>query len=371
MSDEPEKSAAPPVSAPPAKRKGVNPKVRTGLVLAAIVLAVLGVIFGIRWLVHGRYIMSTDDAYLRADLVTVAPRVSGYIEELYVSENQTVEAGQPLLRIDTRNYKDALSQQTATQDARLADVQAAESQVRQQQAVVEQQRAQLASATASAQFAQEQADRYKSLHEQGVETKERSQQAESERIQALAAVESAAAGVHVAERQLATITSQVAQARAQLESARAAVSTAQMNLDDTLVRASIAGVVGDDAARVGQFVQPGTRLLSIVPVESIYLVGNFKETQLARMRIGQPATVKVDALGGVEIQGELASFAPGTGSEFALLPPENATGNFIKIVQRVPVRVALHPPRDLAHSLLPGLSATVAIDTTHEGKKSP
>jgi membrane fusion protein (multidrug efflux system) len=346
---------------------GGSLRARIGLAVAAGLLLVAGLIYGIHWYLHGRFIISTDDAYLRADLVTVAPRVSGYIEEIYVMENQRVEAGQPLLRIDLRNYRDALSQQTATVDARQADIEAANNQVQQQQAVLEQDRAQLAGARADAQFARQQADRYRALRDQGAETDERYAQADNDRQRTAAAEDSAAAALHVAERQLATFKSQIDQARAQLESAQASASTARLDLDDTLVRASIAGVVGDDTARVGQYVQPGTRLMSIVPVQSVYLVGNFKETQLERMRIGQPATVKVDALGGTEIRARVASFAPGTGAQFALLPPENATGNFIKIVQRVPVRLSLMPDQDLAPRLLPGLSATVSVDTQQGG----
>jgi membrane fusion protein (multidrug efflux system) len=143
------------------------------------------------------------------------------------------------------------------------------------------------------------------------------------------------------------------------------VCTAQQNLDDTVLRASVAGSIGDDSARVGQYVQPGTRLMSVVPLNSVYLVANFKETQIKRMRIGQKASVKVDAIGGREIDAEVESFAPGTGSQFALLPPENATGNFIKIVQRVPVRLRVMPPKELDERLLPGLSVVVSVDTRH------
>jgi membrane fusion protein, multidrug efflux system len=358
-------------NAAPAERSGMNSRVRVGLAIVGAVILLAGVVYGIRWFVHGRYIISTNDAYLRADLVTVAPRVSGYIDEIYVSENQTVAAGQPLLRIDTRNYRDSLSQQNAVVDARLADIGAAESQIRQQEAVLAQDRAQLEGAQANAHFARDQAERYRTLHDQGAETEERYAQAVNERAQTTATQTAAAAGVTVAERQLGTLKSQLDQAKAQLESARASASTAQLNLDDTLVRASIAGVIGDDTARIGQYTQPGTRLMSIVPVQGVYVVGNFKETQLQRMRIGEPAIIKVDALGGAEIHGKVASFAPGTGSQFALLPPENATGNFIKIVQRVPVRLTLMPPKELAERLIPGLSATVDIDTTHDSQSTP
>jgi membrane fusion protein, multidrug efflux system len=365
--------AAPFVPVPPAviaKRSRLRrgPLLGGGLLLAIAILA-----YGIEWLAHGRFMISTDDAYLRADSVTVAPRVSGYIDALYVSENQKVEAGQPLLRIDTRNYRDAVAQNSAMVNARIADIGASESQILQQQAVVVERQAELAGARANAQFARDQAKRYSSLRDQGAETDERYAQAMNERSQREASEASALASVNVAERQLATLKSQVEQTRAQLDAARASASSAQMNLDDTLIRASVAGFVGDDSARVGQYVQPGTRLMSIVPVQSVYLVANFKETQLKRMHIGQPATVTLDALGGVKIDGRVESFAPGTGAQFALLPPENATGNFIKIVQRVPVRVRLMPPKELQERLLPGLSVTVEVDTTQrpDGAASP
>jgi membrane fusion protein (multidrug efflux system) len=174
--------------------------------------------------------------------------------------------------------------------------------------------------------------------------------------------------VKVAERQLQTVRSQILQSRAQLEGAKAASNTAQLNLDDTIVRASIDGRIGDKTAQVGQFVQPGTRLMSVVPVQDVYLVANFKETQVRRMKVGQKAVVKVDAIGDQDIPGTVESFAPGTGAQFALLPPENATGNFIKIVQRVPVRIKLHPSKELAPRLLPGLSVSVDIDTRTDGQ---
>ncbi len=196
-----------------------------------------------------------------------------------------------------------------------------------------------------------------------METDERYAQAVNERNQTAAAVLGAQANVKVAQRQLATLKSQMAQVNAQLEAARAAANTAKLNLDDTLIRASIDGRIGDKTVQVGQYVQPGTRLLSVVPVQDIYLVANYKETQVRSMHVGQKATVKIDAVGSTEIPGEIVSFAPGTGAQFALLPPENATGNFIKIVQRVPVRIKLDPSKALAARLVPGLSVSVDIDT--------
>src|SRR6185437_10708235 len=209
------------------------------------------------------------------------------------------------------------------------------------------------------------------LRDEGVETEERYEQALNQKNQAQASLQAARAAVSVAERQLATMQSALSQSRAQLASAQAQVNTAQLNLSDTLLRASVAGRVGDDTARLGEYVAPGTRLMSIVPVRDVYAVANFKETQIRRMRIGQSATVRVDALGDRLIDARVESFSPGTGAQFALLPPENATGNFIKTVQRVPVRLHLLPPADLAERLLPGLSVTVSVDTRQESSRAP
>jgi membrane fusion protein (multidrug efflux system) len=362
-------SAGPAAAPPAARRKPLNPRVRAGLMIGGGVVAVALVCFGLIWLLHGRFFISTDDAYLRADAVTIAPRVSGYIDEIYIKENQRVAAGQPLLHIDKRNYQDTLSQQSASVAARIADVDAAESQMAQQQAVIAQSRAQLDSARAKAQFSRAQSQRYRSLRDQGADTEEKSAQYDNERAQDTAAEAAAVASLRAAEGQLGVLKSQREQAEAQLQSAKAQVSTAQQNLDDTVLKASVDGTIGDDSARVGQYVQPGTRMMSVVPSHSVYLVANFKETQIRHMRIGQKARVKVDAIGGEEIDAEVESFAPGTGSQFALLPPENATGNFIKIVQRVPVRFKVNAPKELEGRLLPGLSVVVSVDT--RGGDSP
>ena len=357
-------SAPASASAPaPAANGDGNRRIRTVLFVVLAVLAVIAIGYGVRWLIYGRYIQSTDDAYLRADSVTVSPRVNGYIDQVFVVDNQNVKAGDPLVHIDLRNYKAVLNQQDASVDARNADLKAAENQITQQEASVESAQAQLVGAQANAKFARDEADRYKNLRDQGVETDERYAQAVNERNQTAATVLGAAANVKVAERQLTTLTSQMGQVHAQLEAAKAASNTAKLNLDDTLIRASIDGRIGDKSAQVGQYVQPGTRLMSVVPVQDVYLVANYKETQVHQIRVGQKATVKVDALGSEEIPGTVVSFAPGTGAQFALLPPENATGNFIKIVQRVPVRIRLDPSKEVAARLVPGLSVSVDIDT--------
>jgi membrane fusion protein (multidrug efflux system) len=369
MSSDPSPPTAPeqtPSGAAAPQRKPLSPKLRRGLIIGGALIAVIGLVFGIRWLMHGRFMISTDDAYLRADSVTISPRVSGYIDEIYVKENQHVAASTPLLHIDKRNYQDALTQQSASVAARLADLDAVDSQMRQQDAVIAQSRAQLDSARVKTIFAHEQTERYRSLRDQGADTEEKFAQFDNQLAQNNAAEAAAKASLRASESQLGVLKSQREQAQAQLKAAQAQVSSAQQNLDDTVIKASVEGTVGDSSARVGQFVQPGTRMMSIVPIQSVYLVANFKETQIKRMRIGQKATFKVDAIGGKEIDAEVESFAPGTGSQFALLPPENATGNFIKIVQRVPVRLRVLAPKDVSDRLLPGLSVVVTVDTTRE-----
>ena len=223
----------------------------------------------------------------------------------------------------------------------------------------------------SAQHARDEVQRYAPLAATGAETSERLAELTSTRDQALATLAANTAAVDAAETQIAATTAQIAQARAQLAAAEASARQAHLDLQDTVVRSALAGKVGDRSVRVGQYVQPGTRMLSVVPVQSTYLTANFKETQVGRMRVGQPVILHVDALPGTDLHGVVDSFAPGTGAQFALLPPENATGNFTKIVQRIPVRIRIETGPETRSVLLPGLSVTADVDTrsSREGDK--
>ncbi len=332
------------------------------LVGGAIVLVAAGAGL-LNWWTVGRFMQSTDDAYLRADQVVVAPKVQGYVTQVLVSDNQRVAAGQPLVRIDPRSYQAGAEQAQATIDAREADLTAAKAQLAQQQAVIAQARAQLASARSGAAFAAGEVERYRPLAASGADTPEKLQQLINSRDQAQQTVVANTASLAGAQQQVETLKAQIGQAGAQLEAARANARQVRLNLQDTVLSSAIAGRVGDKTVQLGQYVTAGARLMTIVPTGSIYLVANFKETQLARMRPGQPVKIHVDALGGKALKGVVDSFAPGTGAQFALLPPENATGNFTKIVQRVPVRIRVQTTPEAQMVLVPGLSATAVVDT--------
>ncbi|QGZ57325.1 HlyD family secretion protein [Paraburkholderia acidiphila] len=336
---------------------------RTILIVLGLAALVAAAVWLGHWWVVGRFIESTDDAYLQADSVTIAPKVSGYVTDVYVADNQAVKVGDPLVKLDARQYQVALDQAQATVDARTADIEHAQAQIEQQRANVAQAQAQQEVAQVSLRHANDEVARYAPLAATGAETTERLAELKSERDKAQATLAADAAAVTSARSQISAVNAQLSQARAQLEAARANAAQSQLDLDNTVVKSALAGRVGDRTVRVGQYVQPGTRMLTVVPVQRTYLTANFKETQIGRMRAGQPVELHVDALPGHTLHGVVDSFSPGTGAQFALLPPENATGNFTKIVQRVPVRIRLETGPETRSVLLPGMSVTVDVDT--------
>ncbi|ARP81640.1 multidrug ABC transporter permease [Bordetella genomosp. 8] len=355
-------------SAPGADPARPRPRRRRGVLLGVGAVALVAALaWGAHWWLVGRFIESTDDAYLQADSVTIAPKVSGYVTQVYVGDNQAVQAGDPLVRLDDRQYRAALDQAQATIDARQADIDRAQAEIRQQNANVAQAEAQERVARLNARHADDEVRRYRPLAATGAETTERLSNLANERDQAAATLAANQAAVQAAQAQIAVSTAQISQARAQLEAAQASARQANLDLQDTLVRATLSGNVGDRSVRVGQYVQPGTRMMTVVPVQDVYLEANFKETQIGRMRAGQAVALHVDALPDQELRGVVESFAPGTGAQFALLPPENATGNFTKIVQRVPVRIRVDTDADTRRLLLPGLSVTADVDTRTSG----
>jgi membrane fusion protein, multidrug efflux system len=331
-------------------------------VIACLVVACGGG-YGRYWYAVGRFIESTNNAYLRADQVAMAPRVSGQVSEIYVKDNEEVAAGQPLLKIDSRRYEMTVRQAKATVEAREADVAKSEADLPQQDAVIAQAQADVETAQANYNLAEKEFERSAALVVRGFTTQQKNEQTESALAQARSVRNLKQAALDAARQQVATLKAQLAQAQAQLAAARESLNQAEIDLKDTVLRSPVAGRVGDRTVQLGQFAQPGTRLLTIVPTGQIYLVANFKETQLEHMRPGQPAEISVDAYPDLALTGTVDSFAPGTGAQFALLPPENATGNFTKIVQRVPVRIRVDAPRNAAPALVPGLSIEVSVNT--------
>ncbi|MDB5736753.1 MAG: multidrug resistance efflux pump [Sphingomonas bacterium] len=340
-----------------------RPAVRIALLIVAIVAVILFVIWLIHYEARGKYLQGTNDAYIAADAVTVSPKISGYVEQVFVIDNQDVKAGAPLVRIDPRDYKAQTAQYQAQVDVADANADNVRAMILEQEAAIDQARAQLAAAASDARFAAGEVARYAPLAASGAETQEKLTTLRNQASQTANTAAAQRAALVSAEQRIGSLKAQVRQAQAQGETAQAQLGAANVNLGSTVVRASVDGRVGDKSVRVGQFVQSGTRMLSVVPLNAIYISANFKETQIGLMRPGQPATIHVDALSGVDLRGHVESVSPGTGAEFSLLPPQNATGNFTKIVQRVPVRIAIDAGPDARRVLVPGLSVTVTVDT--------
>jgi membrane fusion protein (multidrug efflux system) len=337
----------------------------------AVILAVGGFIF-LR-LAHAAE--TTDNAYVKADRTIVAPKVRGLIAEILVADNQAVVAGQPLVRLDDEEYAARLASaeaDVATADAAVTSAEAALKRLDSEEALarssVGEAETGIRAADADAAYQGQERSRYETLAAAGTAPRRSAEQAKAASVSANAAADKSRAALDVARRQLDVVSSRrgelqaaIAQARAGQAKADAALALARQDSGHALIRAPIDGVVGDRQAEVGEYVQPGTRLLTIVPTDKVYLVANFKETQTERMVAGQAVSVKIDALAGVTFKGRVESLAPGSGSEFALLPFEPGSGNFTKIVQRVPVRISLDPGQADLKRLRPGLSAKVSV----------
>ncbi|MCO6416535.1 HlyD family secretion protein [Siccirubricoccus sp. KC 17139] len=359
----------------PAKRPA-SPRrkwlIRGGLIVAGLLILVGGTYWGLHWWTEGRFVESTNDAYLQADQVAVSSRVPGIVHQVLVGDNEVVRAGQPLVELDGRDIRARLAQAVAQANVGRANLAEAEAQISAQQAQIAQAQAQVDGARSQVAFAEREATRYARLAATGAEPRERADQMRQNRDQARAQLAQASAALLAAQRQIETLRAQAQQSRAQIEQAEALQQQSQVDLDSTVVRASIDGRVGDRTVRPGQYMQPGARMMTVVPVHALYLVANFKETQIGRMRPGQPVSIKVDALDSRTIRGTLDSISPGTGAQFALIPPNNATGNFTKIVQRVPVRIHVEAEPDDRAVLVPGLSVTAEVDTRNveEGRSA-
>ena len=329
---------------------------------AAAVLAG-GVWFGWNYLTVGQYLVSTDDAYVKADNTTVAPKISGYLHEVLVGDNERVKAGQILARIDERDFRVALDQADADVAAARAAIASKQAQLEIQQSVIGAAKATVDADQATVIFASQENKRYTDLATTGYGSLQNAQQAQSRIANAQAATQRDLANLDSALKQVDLLKAELLQAKATLARAEALQSQARLNLDYTNIIAPIDGTVGNRTLRVGQFVQAGTQLMSVVPARGAYVVANFKETQLTDVRTGQLVDIAIDMFPGQAVHGHVDSIAPASGQEFALLPPDNATGNFTKVVQRIPVKIVLDRSNDASIGLRPGMSVIPTIQT--------
>jgi len=344
----------------PAKKLNLRKMLLTGAALLALTGAAW---YGYDYWTVGQYLVSTDDAYVQADNTTIAPKVSGYLHDVLVGDNERVKAGQVLARIDDRDFKVALDQAKADVAAARAAITSKQAQLDVQQAVINAAKATVDVAEATATFAAQESKRYTDLASTGYGSVQNAQQAQSRIASAQAAIQRDTANLVSAEKQVELQKAEIVQAEAALARAQALQNQAELNLSYTTITSPIDGVVGNRTLRVGQYVQAGTQLMSLVPADGAYVVANYKETQLTDVREGQPVELEVDTYPGKKVHGHVDSIAPASGQEFALLPPDNATGNFTKIVQRIPVKIALDPHDPLAGRLRPGMSVEPTIDT--------
>ncbi|GAA3063696.1 HlyD family secretion protein [Rhizobium viscosum] len=357
-----EAMAAAAAAAETPKKPGRKLIKRTVIAAALLAGAAFAGDFGYRYWTVGRFIESTDDAYVKADYTTIAPKVAGYIKEVLVNDNDTVKAGQVLARIDDRDFQAALSQAKAEVKAAEAAVTNLDAQISLQQSIIAQAHATLDASRASLVFAQSDAERASRLITNGAGTQSRAEQSQSQKDQAAAAVERDQAAVVAAENKVPVLQTQREQALAQRDRAVAAAGQAELNLSYTEIVAAVDGTVGARSIRVGQYVTSGTQLMAVVPLHAVYVVANFKETQLTFVRPGQMVEIRVDSFPDVAIKGHVDSVSPASGLEFSLLPPDNATGNFTKIVQRIPVKIVIDDER-LAGLLRSGMSVIPEVDT--------
>jgi membrane fusion protein, multidrug efflux system len=345
------------------RRKGL---LRRRPIISAIAVMLLATVggSGYIYLDYAGHFESTDDAFIAARQSSLAPKVSGYITAVPVTDNEHVAAGDVIARIDDRDYRIALEQAQAQVAAAQANVENIDAQLNVQQAQISANEAQVEQAQAGLVFAQQQADRYQHLEKTGYGSVQNSQQYTSQLRQQQAALASAQATLKLAQRQIEALKAQRGSADANVAQAKAQRDQAQLNLSYTAVTAAQPGRVVNLSAAVGQFAQPGTNLTMFVP-DQIWVTANFKETQLDHMRPGQPVTLELDAYPERALHGHVDSVQPGSGTAFSLLPAQNATGNYVKIVQRVPVKIVMDdPPTDIA--LGPGMSVvpTVRINPT-------
>ncbi len=332
------------------------------VLLSALLVILLAMVFAV-WSAMSGNDHRTDDAYVNADYTLVAPKVSGYIASVNVQDNQYVKAGDVLATLDDRDYRVALETAQANLQVSEAKRLSARAQLDQQQSTIDQAKATLAASQASAQYAGQSAARYNQLYKSGTIAADDQQKANSTQRSASAAVRQSEAAVASALKQVGVLQAALREADADVAAAQASVDQAKLNLSYTRIIAPVEGMVGQRAVRTGAYVSAGTRLLAVVPLQQTYITANYLETQLADVRQGQKVTINIDALPGKTFTGHVDSIAPATGATFSAISPDNATGNYTKVVQRLPVKIVLDAGQPNLAQLRVGMSAIPHVET--------
>lgn len=335
---------------------------KTALIVAVLVVAGLAGVCGPLLLGSGDE-QSTNDAYIYADYTVLAPKVAGFIKEVLVEDNQQVKAGDVLALIDDRDYQAALAAAQAQLLVSTAQRLNARATLERQASLIDQAQAAVSADQAEVAFANHELTRHSRLAEQGAGTVQNAQQARSRVDQARARLANSQAALAAARKQVDILTAQVDSAEGGLKHAQASLERAQLDVSYTRIVAPIDGMVGERAVRVGAYVNPGAHLLSVVPLEHAYVVGNFQETQLTNVRPGQSVHIHVDTFADESLHGRVESIAPATGVTFAAVKPDNATGNFTKVVQRIPVKIVFDADQPVLQRLRVGMSVVATIET--------
>jgi multidrug resistance efflux pump len=352
--------------APDDPPKTIKPSRRSVILMVLVALAgILAILYAWQLWPFGGRIAVTENAYVRGQITVLAPQVNGYVTEVLVQDFERVAQGQPLVRVDDRQYRQLVEQRRAELAARRFDLDNLEQTLASNRATLASRRAELSAVKAELQRNLADEKRVNELAERGsVSIRERDQIRAGAQA-AAAQVKQSEAAIAIAEQTLKASEVSRGGLQAQVEIAEATLQRAQIDLDNTVIEAPRDGQVSEVTVRQGQYVAAGSQLLYLVP-DQLWVIANYKETQTYAMRPGQPVEIKVDALDGARLAGRVQSLAPATGSEFSVLRPDNATGNFTKVVQRVPVRISIDPDQPLAERLRPGLSVVTHVDTHAE-----
>jgi membrane fusion protein (multidrug efflux system) len=357
-------SPSTPVSTPNAPAATRGTRRIPWMPLAILIIVVVVAAAGVYWFTVLRFVQSTDDAYVGGNVTVMAPKVNGFVTALLVTDNQSVKANQVLIRLDSRDYDARFAQASAEVTSARAAVDELVAKQQLQAAVINQQQAELRASSAELTRSASDQNRYRQLVKDEAVSNQVVEQADADFLKARASVDRSSAGLLASQRELTVLAAQIDDARARVATAEASRRVAELNVEYTTIRSPVDGYIGNRTAQVGLLANTGVPLMTVVPAEGLWVDANFKEDQLKKMHAGDTVDVSLDASSKM-LHGRVESVAPATGATFSVLPPENATGNFTKIVQRVPVRIRLDVTKDEQQVLRPGLSATVTVHLDH------